>query len=78
MIFYYIHPSEGEISMKTIYENYRGFKIKKDESTYNAIHADRIMFAQSPLSQVLDSIDNYIDVTESLTSSEETISYPQN
>lgn len=64
--------------MKTIYENYRGFKINKDDSTYNAIHADRIMFAQSPLSQVLDSIDHYIDATENSAASEETLSYPQN
>lgn len=64
--------------MKTIYENYRGFKINKDDSTYNAIHADRIIFAQSPLSQVLDSIDHYIDVTESSDSPEEISSLPQN
>ena len=64
--------------MKTIYENYRGFKINKDDSTYNAIHADRIIFAQSPLSQVLDSIDHYIDVTESSDSPEEIPSLPQN
>lgn len=64
--------------MKTIYENYRGFKINKDDSTYNAIHADRIMFAQSPLSQVLDAIDRYIDVTENSVVSQEPLSYPQN
>ena len=64
--------------MKTIYENYRGFKINKDDSTYNAIHADRIIFAQSPLSQVLDSIDHYIDVTENSDSPEEISSLPQN
>lgn len=64
--------------MKTIYENYRGFKINKDESTYNAIHADRIIFAQTPLSQVLDSIDHYIDVTENSDSSEDLSPIPQN
>lgn len=64
--------------MKTIYENYRGFKINKDDSTYNAIHADRIMFAQKPLSQVLDSIDHYIDITESSASPEDISSFPQN
>lgn len=64
--------------MKTIYENYRGFRINKDDSTYNAIHADRIMFAQSPLSQVLDAIDHYIEVTESSAALQEPLSYPQN
>ncbi|MNG21526.1 hypothetical protein D3C84_1059050 [compost metagenome] len=64
--------------MKTIYENYRGFKINKDDDTYNAIHADRIIFAQSPLSQVLDSIDDYIDMTENADSAAQTSSMPQN
>ncbi|CAN7428261.1 hypothetical protein LJR153_002812 [Paenibacillus sp. LjRoot153] len=64
--------------MKTIYENYRGFKINKDDSTYNAIHADRIIFTQSPLSQVLDSIDHYIDVTGISDSSEDLSAFPQN
>ncbi|MDR6551231.1 hypothetical protein [Paenibacillus qinlingensis] len=64
--------------MKTIYENYRGFKINKDDSTYNAIHADRIIFAQSPLSQILDSIDHYIDLQEATESHEDVTSFPQN
>ncbi|WNR46308.1 hypothetical protein [Paenibacillus roseipurpureus] len=64
--------------MKTIYENYRGFKIHKDDSTYKAIQADQIMFAQSPLSEVLDSIDHYIDVTESTNTAHLTSTLPQN
>lgn len=70
--------TEGEISMKTIYENYRGFKINKDHSTYNAIHADQIIFAQAPLSQVLDSIDQYIDGTNNSATSNESTTFPQN
>lgn len=64
--------------MKTIYENYRGFKINKDNSTYNAIHADHIIFTQSPLSQILDSIDQYIDVREGSDSPGDSASFPQN
>ncbi|OCT15665.1 hypothetical protein A8709_16535 [Paenibacillus pectinilyticus] len=64
--------------MKTIYENYRGFKISKEDATYNAIHADRIMFAQSPLSTVLDAIDHYIDMTASSESSDDLSTFPQN
>ena len=64
--------------MKTIYENYRGFKINKVQSTYNAIHADQIIFAQTPLSQVLDSIDQYIDGTNNEANSNEESSFPQN
>ncbi|OAS13789.1 hypothetical protein [Paenibacillus oryzisoli] len=64
--------------MKTIYENYRGFKINKDNSTYNAIHADHIVFTQSPLSQILDSIDHYIEVMEGSDSQGDLSSFPQN
>ncbi|MBD0379241.1 hypothetical protein [Paenibacillus sedimenti] len=46
--------------MRTIYDNYRGFKISKDENKYKAVQND-IMFSQSLLSEVLDKIDTYIE-----------------
>ncbi|GGI43742.1 hypothetical protein GCM10008018_03640 [Paenibacillus marchantiophytorum] len=50
--------------MRTIYENYRGFKISKQESIYNAEFSDRIVFSRWQLSQVLDTVDNFVEVTE--------------
>jgi hypothetical protein len=50
--------------MRTIYENYRGFKISKQESTYNAISSDRIIFSKWQLSQVLDTVDHYVEITD--------------
>ncbi|MFD0697275.1 hypothetical protein ACFQZT_24675 [Paenibacillus sp. GCM10027628] len=47
--------------MRTIYDNYRGFKISKLENKYNAVQND-IMFSQWRLSEVLDTIDHYIEI----------------
>ncbi|TXK79823.1 hypothetical protein [Paenibacillus sp. N3.4] len=64
--------------MRTIYENYRGFKICKQESTYQAINTDRIVFTQWPLSEVLDSIDTYVDLSEFQSSKDTQSGLPQN
>lgn len=64
--------------MRTIYENYRGFKISKEESTYNAIYSDRVVFSRWQLSQVLDTVDQYVEITDSSISSETEFGLPQN
>ncbi|MGG1552611.1 hypothetical protein [Paenibacillus ferrarius] len=63
--------------MRTIYENYRGFKINKDDNSYTAIHSNCIIMNQSPLSQVLDTIDSYIDSQLNTLQTDESSSYPQ-
>lgn len=64
--------------MRTIYENYRGFKISKVESTYNAIHSDRIIFSRWQLSQVLDSVDHYVEIMDNNSSTNSESHMPQN
>ncbi|NQX65250.1 hypothetical protein HQN90_03815 [Paenibacillus alba] len=64
--------------MRTIYENYRGFKISKQESTYNAIQADGIVFSRWQLSQVLDTVDNYVEVMENSLSEDPQTDFPLN
>ncbi|MDD9268787.1 hypothetical protein ACFPES_17235 [Paenibacillus sp. GCM10023248] len=64
--------------MRTIYENYRGFKISKEDSTYNAIYSDRVVFSRWQLSQVLDTVDQYVEITDSSNSSENEFGLPQN
>lgn len=65
--------------MRTIYENYRGFKISKQESSYNAISSDHIIFSRWQLSQVLDTIDHYVEITNNnLTKEDAESSMPQN
>ncbi|MFC5450118.1 hypothetical protein [Paenibacillus aestuarii] len=49
--------------MRTIYENYRGFKVSKQEDRYNAnAISNEIKFSQWKLSDVLDSIDHFIEL----------------
>ncbi|SDM85914.1 hypothetical protein SAMN04487897_101278 [Paenibacillus sp. yr247] len=64
--------------MRTIYENYRGFKISKQESTYNAIYSDRIIFSRWQLSQVLDTVDNYVEITDNKPRADAESGMPQN
>ncbi|OPH58705.1 hypothetical protein BC351_23160 [Paenibacillus ferrarius] len=64
--------------MRTIYENYRGFKISKQDSTYNAIQADGIVFSRWQLSQVLDTVDNYVEVSENILSEGADTEFPLN
>ncbi len=64
--------------MRTIYENYRGFKISKQESTYNAISSDHIIFSRWQLSQVLDTVDNYVEFTDNNSSADTESGMPQN
>ncbi|MEC0231095.1 hypothetical protein [Paenibacillus alba] len=64
--------------MRTIYENYRGFKISKQESIYNAIQADGIVFSRWQLSQVLDTVDNYVEVMENSLSEDPQTDFPLN
>ncbi|UJF35199.1 hypothetical protein [Paenibacillus hexagrammi] len=47
--------------MRTVYENYRGFKISKEDNTYSAIH-NEVIFNQGLLSDVLDHVDHYIEI----------------
>jgi|GEM_PF-4899096 len=60
--------------MRTIYENYRGFKVSKQEDKYDAI-LNEIKFSQWKLSDVLDSIDHFIELN---CSSEMQSVLPQN
>ncbi|MCY9658578.1 hypothetical protein P5G65_20030 [Paenibacillus chondroitinus] len=64
--------------MRTIYENYRGFKISKEESTYNAISSDHVIFSRWQLSQVLDTVDQYVDIMDPNTSTNSEFGLPQN
>lgn len=64
--------------MRTIYENYRGFKISKEESTYNAISSDHVIFSRWQLSQVLDTVDQYVEITDPNTSTNSEFGFPQN
>lgn len=64
--------------MRTIYENYRGFKISKEESTYNAISSDQVIFSRWQLSQVLDTVDQYVDIADPNTSTNSEFGLPQN
>jgi hypothetical protein len=53
--------------MRTIYENYRGFKVFQQTNQYIAIHNktddgnQEIVFCQWRLIEVLDTIDAYIE-----------------
>ncbi|WP_219838090.1 hypothetical protein [Paenibacillus sp. R14(2021)] len=49
--------------MRTIYENYRGFKVYQQTNTYNAVshHDQEIIFCHWQLIKVLNTIDSYID-----------------
>lgn len=64
--------------MRTIYENYRGFKISKQESTYNAISSDQVVFSRWQLSQVLDTVDHYVEFTNNNSSVDAESGMPQN
>ncbi|MDQ0900374.1 MULTISPECIES: hypothetical protein [unclassified Paenibacillus] len=64
--------------MRTIYENYRGFKISKQESIYNAISSDHIIFSRWQLSQVLDTVDYYVEFTDNNSSEDAESGMPQN
>ncbi|MGO4275722.1 hypothetical protein AB4Z22_38770 [Paenibacillus sp. TAF58] len=64
--------------MRTIYENYRGFKISKQESAYNAISSDHVVFSRWQLSQVLDTVDHYVDITDNNSSADSESGMPQN
>ncbi|WP_261305584.1 hypothetical protein [Paenibacillus andongensis] len=64
--------------MRTIYESYRGFKISKQESTYNAISSDHVVFSRWQLSQVLDTVDHYVEITDNNSSVDAESGMPQN
>ncbi|KRF11161.1 hypothetical protein [Paenibacillus sp. Soil787] len=64
--------------MRTIYENYRGFKISKQERTYNAISSDHVVFSRWQLSQVLDTVDHYVEITDNNSSVDAESVIPQN
>ncbi|MBP1961574.1 hypothetical protein [Paenibacillus aceris] len=64
--------------MRTIYENYRGFKISKEESTYNAISSDQVIFSRWQLSQVLDTVDQYVEISDHNSSTDTEFGLPQN
>ncbi|SEB82027.1 hypothetical protein SAMN05443246_2016 [Paenibacillus sp. GP183] len=50
----------GDRMLRIIYENYRGFKITKQGSTYFAIHKEA-RFSHLRLSELLNTIDSYIE-----------------
>ena len=53
--------------MRTIYENYRGFRISKHMNNYNAIinkpeeNENEVVFDHSRLMEILNTIDKYIE-----------------
>ncbi|WP_165972362.1 hypothetical protein [Paenibacillus piri] len=46
--------------MRTIYENYRGFKVFQNEKSYQASNSE-IHFSHQKLSEVLNTIDKYVE-----------------
>lgn len=47
--------------MRTVYENYRGFKIYQQENKYQATMDESVTFTHFRLSEVLNTIDSYVD-----------------
>jgi hypothetical protein len=50
----------GVIAMRTIYENYRGFKVYHDDKRYEASN-ESIHFSEHRLSEILNRIDKYVE-----------------
>jgi hypothetical protein len=51
---------KGDTTMRTIYENYRGFVVSQQDNNYEAIQQD-ITFSHDQLIEVLNTIDNYVE-----------------